>query len=87
MAKNIDGIYSADPRKHADAVKFRKVSYAYCLENKLAATDVSASALAEEQGIDSYVFSLADPANIGKAVHGEQIGTLVTTNDTEPEIF
>lgn len=87
MAKNIDGIYSADPRKHADAVKFRKVSYAYCLENKLVATDVSASALAEEQGIDSYVFSLADPANIGKAVHGEQIGTLVTTNDTEPEIF
>ncbi len=87
MAKNIDGIYTADPCKYPDAQKFRTVSYAYCLEKKLAATDISSSALAEEQGIDSYVFSLADPENIRRVVHGEQIGTLVTTRDTEPVLF
>lgn len=87
MAKNIDGIYDKDPRKYTDAVKFRSVSYAYCLENKLAATDIASSALAEEQGIDSYVFSLSDPKNIVKAVYGEQIGTLVTVKDTEPVLF
>lgn len=87
MAKNIDGVYSADPRKEPNAQKFHTVSYAYCLEHKLGATDVSASALAEEQKIDSYVFSLNDPTNIGRAVHGEKIGTLVTTTNSEPELF
>ena len=87
MAKNIDGIYDKDPRKYTDAVKFRSVSYAYCLENKLAATDIASSDLAEEQGIDSYVFSLSDPKNIVKAVYGEQIGTLVTVKNTEPVLF
>ena len=76
---------------HADVIlmakKFRTVSYAYCLEKKLAATDISSSVLAQEQGIDSYVFSLAEAQNIVKAVHGENIGTLVTTRDTEPTLF
>lgn len=87
MAKNIDGVYDKDPRKFPDAKKFRTVSYAYCLEKKLAATDISSSVLAQEQGIDSYVFSLAEAQNIVKAVHGENIGTLVTTRDTEPTLF
>lgn len=87
MAKNIDGIYDKDPRKYNDAVKFKTVSYAYCLEHKLAATDISSSALAEEQNIDSYVFSLDEPQNIMKAIYGEQIGTLVTSTATIPQLF
>lgn len=87
MGKNIDGVYEKDPEEVPSAKKFRTVSYAYCLEKKLTATDIASSALAEEQGIDSYVFSLKKPQNIVKAVHGENIGTLVTAHATEPILF
>ena len=88
MAKNIDGIYTADPRNDPDAKRYKVVSYAECLGKNLRATDASASAIAQDQGVDMYVFALSDPENIVRAVHGEEIGTLVTHDaETEPELY
>lgn len=78
MAKNIDGVYTADPRKCSDAKRYKVISYDECLERDLRATDPSASAIGKDQGVDMYVFALEKPENILRAVYGEEIGTLVT---------
>ncbi|MBE6541828.1 MAG: UMP kinase [Ruminococcaceae bacterium] len=91
MAKNIDGIYTRDPRDENGEIdrsvpRYKVVSYDECLVKGLHATDVSASAIAKEQKMDMYVFALSDPENIIKVVKGEEIGTLVThKSDTEPQ--
>ncbi len=93
MAKNIDGIYTENPRDaegniRPDVPKYKVISYDECIKKNLKATDVSASALAKEQKINMYVFALADPRNIIKAVMGEEIGTLVTHDaNTESELY
>ena len=93
MAKNIDGIYTEDPRKHSDnpnpnAKRYKVASYDECLAKDLRATDSSASAIAKDQGIDMYVFALEEPENIVRAVYGEEIGTLVTHDGSiTPELY
>ncbi len=78
MAKNIDGVYTADPRKVAGAKKYKVLSYAKCLADNLNATDTAASAIAMNQKINMYVFPLNEVENIVKVVSGEELGTLVT---------
>ena len=88
MAKNIDGIYTSDPRKNPDAKRYKVVSYDECLEKNLRATDPSASAIGKDQGVDMYVFALEKPENILRAVYGEEIGTLVTHDgNAESELY
>lgn len=87
MAKSVDGVYDKNPSVHKDAKKYKKVSYDICLQNKLGATDITASALAEEQKIDSYIFDLKDPENIVRVVSGEEIGTLVTYEKMDAPIM
>ena len=78
LAKNIDGVYSADPRKDPDAVKYDSVTYEEVLAKQLQVMDLPATSLALENKIPAMVFPLADPANILRAVKGEAIGTTVT---------
>ena len=87
MAKNVDGVYTADPKKDPDARRYRKISYRQCVDDDLHAIDEAASLLARDQGIDSYAFSLADPENILRVVRGEEIGTLLTAADCEAELY
>ena len=77
LAKNIDGVYSADPRKDASAVKFDSISYDEVLARRLAVMDTTATAIAMENGIPAAVFALADPENILRVLNGEAVGTLV----------
>ena len=87
MAKSVDGVYDRDPAKDPEnAVKYKELSYEICLRDDLKATDTAASAIAEEQKIDSYVFSLEDPENIIRTVCGQQIGTLVTYKKIETPV-
>ena len=60
MAKNIDGIYSADPHKDPTAVKFDTLTYAEVLEKGLKATDVTAMALAMDNDMPMVCFGLAE---------------------------
>ena len=78
MAKNIDGIYSADPHKDPTAVKFDDLTYAEVLERGLKATDVTAMALAMDNNMPMVCFGLAEENSIVRVVRGEKIGTTVT---------
>lgn len=78
LAKNIDGVYSADPRKDPAAVKFDRISYAEVLSRQLAVMDSTATSLAMDNAIPVAVFALAQPENIGRVLGGENIGTIVS---------
>ena len=78
MAKNIDGIYSADPKKDPTAVKYDHLTYNEVLEQGLKATDVTAMALAMDNNMPMVCFGLAEENSIVRVVCGEKIGTTVT---------
>ena len=78
MAKNIDGIYSADPKKDPSAVKFDALTYNEVLDRGLKATDVTAMALAMDNNMPMVCFGLAEENSIIRVVRGEKIGTTVT---------
>ena len=78
MAKNIDGIYSADPHKDPTAVKYDSLTYAEVLDKGLKATDVTAMALAMDNDMPMVCFGLAEENSIIRVVRGEKIGTTVT---------
>ena len=78
MAKNIDGIYSDDPKKNPDAVKYDSLTYNEVLEKGLKATDITAMALAMDNNMPMVCFGLAEENSIVRVVRGEKIGTTVT---------
>ena len=77
LAKNIDGVYSADPKLDPKAVKFENISYDEVLSKHLAVMDSTATSLSMDNSIPVIVFALKDPENIVKVVMGEKIGTTV----------
>lgn len=77
LAKNIDGVYSADPRKDPTAVKYDELSYRHILSNGLAALDSTATSLSMDNHIPVLLFALEEPENIVRAVCGEKIGTVI----------
>lgn len=77
MAKNIDGIYTADPKKDPTAVRLEETTYDYILANKLGAIDMTAASLAMDNKMPLYVFGLDKAENIGRVIRGEKIGTKV----------
>ena len=78
LAKNVDGVYSADPVKDPTAYKFDEISYDEVLARRLAVMDTTATSLAMDNDLPVIVFALADPENIGRVVDGEKIGTTVS---------
>ncbi len=77
MAKNVDGIYSADPNVDPTAVKFDELTYDEVLARHLKATDTTAMTLAMDNHMTLVCFALKDPENIIRVVCGEKIGTIV----------
>lgn len=77
LAKNIDGVYSADPAKDDTAVKFDGITYDEVLKQHLAVMDSTAISLSMENHMPIIVFALKDPENIFRVVMGETIGTIV----------
>ena len=77
LAKNVDGVYTADPAKDASAVKYDELSYHRVLAENLQATDTTAMTLAMDNHIPIILFALKDPQNILRVVMGEKIGTVV----------
>lgn len=84
MAKNIDAVYTADPKKDPTAKPISVISYSEMLEKGLKALDFSAATMALENDIPVLCFGLADPDNILRAVYGERIGTLINRTGTLP---
>ena len=77
LGKNIDGVYSADPKTDPTAVKYDEISYAEVLNQDLKVMDSTATALCKDNNIPLQVFGIADPENIVRAVKGEKVGTIV----------
>lgn len=78
MAKNIDGIYTSDPNKDKNAKFIEELSYSDALRMNLKVMDSSAFAMLMESDIKQVrLFSLSDPNNIIKVLHGEKIGTIM----------
>jgi len=79
LAKSgVDGVYSADPKKDPKATKFDEISYNEVLSKSLAVADAAAFSLCRENNLPIIVFDLMANGNIGRAVRGEKIGTLVS---------
>jgi uridylate kinase len=76
-ATKVDGIYDKDPVKHADAVKFDKITYIEVLNKGLQVMDSTAISMCMDNKLPIITFDLAVPGNILRAVQGETIGTLV----------
>lgn len=75
MAKNIDGVYSADPRLAPEAVRYDEITYKEVIEKELKALDLTATTFCMDNGIRCYAFELKDPMNVYRVVMGEKIGT------------
>ncbi len=78
MAKGVDGVYDADPRTHPGARKFDHIDYAEVLRRRLEVADATAFSLCMDNDMPIIVFNLLQDGNIGRAVRGESIGTLVS---------
>ncbi|MDR0905539.1 MAG: UMP kinase [Oscillospiraceae bacterium] len=77
MAKNEDGVYSADPKLDPKAVKYDNITYDEVLQQHLTVMDSTATSLSMDNKIPMILFALKDPNNIYKVVMGEKIGTMV----------
>lgn len=78
MAKNIDAIYSADPKSVPDAVRYSEITYRQIIDENLRALDMTATIFCMDNHIRSYAFGLADPENIYRVVMGEPVGTAIS---------
>ena len=77
LAKNVDGVYNADPAKDPNAVKYDTISYDEVLAQHLMVMDTTATSLSMDNHIPVLLFALKDPRNIIRALCGENVGTIV----------
>jgi len=77
LAKKVDAVYSDDPEKNPDAVKYDTLTHQEVLEKGLGVMDSTAASLCRDNNIPVHVFALAREGNILKAVNGEKIGTII----------
>lgn len=77
LAKNVDGVYNKDPKKHPDAKKYDEVTYMQSISEGLNVMDTTAITLCMENKIPIYVFALNEENSIIRAINGEKIGTII----------
>jgi uridylate kinase len=80
-ATQVDGVYDADPRTTPDAVKFDSLDYSEVIARGLKVMDTTAISLCMDNRLPIVVFDLMTEGNIGRAVRGEKIGTVVCPTD------
>lgn len=73
----VDGIYTADPEKDANATKFDKISFDEIYKRNLRIMDLTATTLCKENNLPIYVFNMDEKGNLQKVMRGDDIGTLV----------
>ncbi len=78
LAKNgVDGVYSDDPKKNPDSLKFDELSYIDVLNKGLKIMDSTATSLCMDNKIPILVFGIENPESIEKIISGENIGTII----------
>ncbi len=78
LAKNVDGVYSSDPRTDSNAIKFDRLTYQEVIQRQLRATDLTAITLCAETKIPIVVFSMEKESAFTQAVMGENVGTVIS---------
>jgi len=73
----VDGIYSADPEKDANAVKFDNLSFSEAISKNLNVMDMTAFTLCRENNVPIIVFDMNKPGNLTRVEEGQRVGTLV----------
>jgi len=76
-ATNVDGVYSADPKKDPSATKYDHITFSEVLEKNLKVMDAAAIALCRENKLPILIFNMMKPGNFMAALKGEPVGTLV----------
>jgi uridylate kinase len=74
---HVDGVYTDDPKKNAEATRFEEITFKEVLDRDLKVMDLTAITLCKDNGLPIYVFDVMTPGNIGRALAGDPIGTLV----------
>jgi len=78
-ATKVDGVYTADPKKDKTAKKFDRLTFMDSIKQRLKVMDTTALTLCMENRMPVVVFDLAVKGNIARAVAGQKVGTLITT--------
>jgi uridylate kinase len=76
-ATNVDGVYSADPKKDKTATRFERLTHSQAVEGSYKVMDATAFALARETSLPIIVFSIAEPGSIGAILSGKGRSTIV----------
>jgi uridylate kinase len=76
-ATKVDGVYTADPAKHADATRYERLTYDEVIERKLAVMDTAAIALCRDDRMPMRIYDMTVPGNLMRILRGEPVGTLV----------
>jgi uridylate kinase len=76
-ATNVDGVYSADPKKDPSAQRFDRLTHSQAIAGDYKVMDATAFALARETSLPIIVFSIAEPGSIGAILRGTGHGTVV----------
>lgn len=85
MAKNnVDGVYTADPRKDATATKLSHITHIDALRRRLGALDSTALSLCMDNALPIVVFNMFTPGNLTRVLQGEPVGTLITEKVPAP---
>jgi len=74
---NVDGVYSADPKKHPDATRYDTITHAEVISRDLRVMDTAAFALARDNGLPIIVYALDDPAGLTGVLEGRAKSTRV----------
>jgi uridylate kinase len=82
-ATKVEGVFDKDPKKHADARLFRRVTYLDALNRGLKVMDATALTLCMDDNLPIVVFSMEEPGGIRRVVTGEDYGTIVNEDPTE----
>lgn len=77
LAKKVDAVYSEDPEKNPNAVKYDELTHKEVLEKGLGVMDSTAASICMDNNIPIHVFGLAQPDNVIRAIYGEKIGTMI----------
>lgn len=83
FAKNIDGVYTADPNIDKTAVRLEHISYTQLLSKGLTVIDAAAAALCRDNDMPVFIFDLGDGTNIIRVINGEKIGTILNNQQEE----
>jgi len=76
-ATKVDGIYTSDPKKNADARLYTNVTYEDVLRDELKVMDLTAITMCKQQKLPLVVFNLKTSGNIARVMRGEQVGTKI----------